>query len=114
MTGAAIVDGDLVVIRKQETAENGEIVAAQLEGPAGCEATVKTLQRIDGHVWLMPSNPAHQPIPADDAVILGKMVALVRPATARPGPAARRGAEAHRGRRVPAGAAPSRRRQTGG
>ena len=85
MTGAAIVDGDLVVIRKQETAENGEIVAAQFEGPAGCEATVKTLQRIGGRAWLMPHNPAYQPIPADDARILGKMVALVRPATARPG-----------------------------
>jgi repressor LexA len=84
MTGAAIVDGDLVVIRKQETAENGEIVAAQLDGPAGHEATVKTLQRIDGHAWLMPHNPAYQPIPANDARILGKMVALVRPAMARP------------------------------
>jgi repressor LexA len=81
MTGAAIVDGDLIVIRKQETAENGEIVAAQIEGLVGCEATVKTLQRIDGHVWLMPSNPAYQPIPADNALIRGKMVALVRPAT---------------------------------
>jgi repressor LexA len=77
MTGAAIIDGDLVVIRKQETAENGEIVAAQLDGPAGCEATVKTLQRTGGHAWLMPANPAYQPIPADDARILGKMVALV-------------------------------------
>ena len=85
MTGAAIIDGDLVVIRKQETAENGEIVAAQFEGPAGCEATVKTLQRIGDRTWLMPHNPAYQPIPADDARILGKMVALVRPATARPG-----------------------------
>lgn len=85
MTGAAIVDGDLVVIRKQETAENGEIVAAQFEGPAGCEATVKTLQRTGGRAWLMPANPAYQPILADDARILGKMVALVRPATARPG-----------------------------
>jgi repressor LexA len=94
MTGAAIVDGDLVVIRKQETAENGEIVAAQLEGPAGCEATVKTLQRIGGHAWLMPANPAYQPIPADDARILGKMVALVRPVTAPPGRGrARRGTQ---------------------
>jgi repressor LexA len=42
----------------------------------------KTLHRIDGHAWLMPSNPAYQPIPADDALILGKMVALARPATA--------------------------------
>ncbi|TVZ06301.1 transcriptional repressor LexA [Trebonia kvetii] len=85
MTGAAIVDGDLVVIRKQETAENGEIVAAQFDGPGGCEATVKTLQRAGGHAWLMPANPAYQPIPAGDAVILGKMVALVRPPAARSG-----------------------------
>lgn len=81
MTGAAIVDGDLVVFRKQETAENGEIVAARVGSPGTWEATVKTLQRIDGHAWLMPSNPAYQPIPADAALILGKMVALVRPAT---------------------------------
>lgn len=85
MTGAAIVDGDLVVIRKQDTAESGEIVAAQFDGPAGSEATVKTLQRADGCTWLMPANPAYQPIPAGGAVILGKMVALVRPATAPPG-----------------------------
>lgn len=79
MTGAAIIDGDLVVIREQKTAENGEIVAAQVEGPAGWEATVKTLQRSGDRTWLMPHNPAYQPIPADGATILGKMVALVRP-----------------------------------
>jgi hypothetical protein len=45
---------------------------------------VKTLQRLDGHFWLMPHNPAYQPIPADDATILGKVVAFVRPAWARP------------------------------
>jgi repressor LexA len=65
MTGAAIIDGDLVVVRRQQAAENGEIVAAQLDGTATDEATVKTLQRIDGHAWLMPHNPAYQPIPAD-------------------------------------------------
>jgi repressor LexA len=80
MTGAAITDGDLVVVRQQQTAENGEIVAAQLERTGTAEATVKTLQRINGHVWLMPHNPAYQPIPADDATILGKIVAVVRPA----------------------------------
>jgi repressor LexA len=79
MTGAAIIDGDLVVVRQQEVAENGEIVAAQLDGTATAEATVKTLQRIDGHAWLMPRNPAYQPIPADGATILGKVVAVVRP-----------------------------------
>jgi repressor LexA len=80
MTGAAITDGDLVVVRHQLVAENREIVAAQLDGTATAEATVKTLQRVDGHVWLLPANPAYQPIPADDAVILGKVVAVVRPA----------------------------------
>ena len=85
MTGAAIIDGDLVVVRQQQVAENGEIVAAQLDGTATDEATVKTLQWIDGHTWLMPHNPAYQPIPADHATILGKVVAVVRPAWARPG-----------------------------
>ena len=80
MTGAAITDGDLVVVRRQQVAENGEIVAAQLDRSGTAEATVKTLQRLDGHVWLMPHNPAYQPIPADDAIILGKVVAVVRPA----------------------------------
>lgn len=84
MIGAAIADGDLVVVRQQPAAENGEIVAAQLAGTATAEATVKTLQRLDGHAWLMP-----QPIPADGAVILGKVVAVVRPA--RPVPSRRRG-----------------------
>jgi repressor LexA len=78
MTGAAICDGDLVVIRQQPVAENGEIVAAQLGGTGTAEATVKTLQRRDGHAWLMPHNPAYQPIPADDATILGKVVTVVR------------------------------------
>jgi repressor LexA len=66
MTGAAITDGDLVVVRQQEVAENGEIVAARLDRDGTCEATVKTLERHSGHVWLMPHNPAYQPIPADD------------------------------------------------
>jgi repressor LexA len=82
MTGAAIADGDLVVIRQQPEAENGEIVAAQLDREGTAEATVKTLQRVNGHVWLMPANPAYQPIPGDDARILGKMVAVIRPALA--------------------------------
>lgn len=80
MTGAAIAYGDLVVVRQQPVAENGEIVAAQLSGTETAEATVKTLQRLDGHAWLMPHNPGYQPIPADDATILGKVVAVVRPA----------------------------------
>jgi len=74
MINAAIADGDWVVIRQQEDAENGEIVAAMIEG----EATVKTLKQSDGHVWLMPHNPAFTPILGDDATILGKVVAVLR------------------------------------
>lgn len=77
MIGAAITDGDLVVIRQQSTADNGEIVAAQLGGTEA-EATVKTLQRADGHAWLLSHNPHYAPIPADDATILGKVTAVLR------------------------------------
>jgi repressor LexA len=80
MSGAAIADGDLVVIRQQPTAENGEVVAAQLDRSGTAEATVKTLRRVGGHMWLIPHNPAYQPIPADDAMILGKVVAVMRSA----------------------------------
>jgi repressor LexA len=74
MINAAIADGDWVVVRQQEDAENGEIVAAMVEG----EATVKTLKRSDGHAWLMPHNPAYTPILGDEADILGKVVAVLR------------------------------------
>jgi repressor LexA len=74
MINAAIADGDWVVVRQQEVAENGEIVAAMVEN----EATVKTLKRSDGHVWLMPHNPAYTPILGDDAKVLGKVVAVLR------------------------------------
>ncbi|MEI2728012.1 MAG: transcriptional repressor LexA [Candidatus Nanopelagicales bacterium] len=74
MIDAAICDGDYVVVRKQETAEQGEIVAALL----GDEATVKTLKKKDGHTWLMPHNPSYEPIPGDDARILGKVVSVLR------------------------------------
>jgi repressor LexA len=74
MIEAAICDGDWVVVRRQPEAANGEIVAALLED----EATVKTFKRRDGHVWLMPHNPAFEPIPGDDAMILGKVVAVLR------------------------------------
>jgi repressor LexA len=74
MINAAIADGDWVVIRQQEDAENGEIVAAMIDG----EATVKTLKQSDGHVWLMPHNPAFTPILGDDASVLGKVVAVLR------------------------------------
>lgn len=74
MVDAAICDGDLVVVRQQPTAEQGEIVAAMLDG----EATVKTYRKRDGHVWLIPHNPAYEPIAGDAAVILGKVVAVMR------------------------------------
>ena len=74
MVEAAICDGDWVVVRQQPTAENGEIVAAMIDG----EATVKTYKRRDGHVWLMPHNPAYEPIPGDDASILGRVVSVLR------------------------------------
>jgi repressor LexA len=74
MIDAAIADQDWVVVRQQPTADNGEIVAAMIDG----EATVKTFKRKDGHVWLMPHNEAYEPIPGDDATILGKVVAVLR------------------------------------
>jgi repressor LexA len=74
MLDAAICDGDWVVVRQQPTAESGDIVAAMLDG----EATVKTYRRRDGHVWLMPQNPAFDPIPGDDATIMGRVVAVLR------------------------------------
>jgi len=74
MINAAIANGDWVVVRQQENAENGEIVAAMIEG----EATVKTFKRSDGHVWLIPHNPAYTPILGDEATILGKVVAVLR------------------------------------
>jgi repressor LexA len=55
-------------------AENGEVVAAMIDG----EATVKTFQRKDGHVWLLPQNPAFSPIPGDESQILGRVVTVLR------------------------------------
>jgi repressor LexA len=74
MVEAAICDGDWVVVRQQPTAENGEIVAAMIDG----EATVKTYKRRDGHIWLLPHNPAYEPIPGDDATVLGRVVSVLR------------------------------------
>ncbi len=74
MVDAAICDGDWVVVRRQPVAENGEIVAAMIDG----EATVKTFQRRDGHVWLLPQNPAFSPIPGDAAQVLGRVVTVLR------------------------------------
>lgn len=74
MIDAAICDGDWVVVRQQRTAENGDIVAAMLDG----EATVKVFRQRDGHTWLLPRNSAFEPIMGDEAEVLGKVVAVLR------------------------------------
>jgi repressor LexA len=74
MVDAAICDGDWVVVRQQNVADNGDIVAAMIDG----EATVKTFKRSGGHVWLMPHNPAYDPIPGNNAAVLGKVVTVIR------------------------------------
>ncbi len=74
MIDAAICDGDWVVVRQQPVADNGEIVAAMLDN----EATVKTFKRRGGRVWLLPQNPAYDPIPGDEATVLGRVVAVLR------------------------------------
>lgn len=74
MIDAAICDGDWVVVRQQQSADNGDIVAALIED----EATVKTFKQRDGHTWLLPRNSAFEPILGDHAVILGKVVAVLR------------------------------------
>jgi repressor LexA len=65
-------------VREQPVADNGEIVAAAVTSGCETEATVKTLQHANGHVWLMPQNPRYAPIPADGAIIFGKVVAVLR------------------------------------
>ena len=75
MIEAAICDGDVVVIRQQANAETGEIVAAMIDG----EATVKELKKeANGGVWLLPRNAAYQPIPGNEATILGRVVTVLR------------------------------------
>ena len=74
MIDAAICDRDWVVIRQQPVADNGDIVAAMLDG----EATVKTFRRREGRVWLMPHNSAYEPIDGSDATILGRVVTVLR------------------------------------
>ncbi|MGA9102379.1 transcriptional repressor LexA, partial [Aeromicrobium sp.] len=74
MIDAAICNGDYVVIRQEQTANNGDIVAALLDG----EATVKTFQRKDGQVWLLPHNDDYSPIDGTHATILGKVTAVLR------------------------------------
>lgn len=74
MIDAAICDGDFVVVRQQQTAENGDIVAALLDD----EATVKVFRQRDGHTWLLPRNSNYEPILGDYATIMGKVVAVMR------------------------------------
>ena len=74
MVDAAICDGDWVVVRRQPTAENGDIVAALLDD----EATVKTFRQRNGHTWLLPQNTRYEPIVGDHAVIMGKVVSVMR------------------------------------
>jgi repressor LexA len=74
MQDAAICDGDWVVIRKQNNAENGDIVAAELDG----EATVKAFKQRDGKTWLLPRNSAYEPIDGTHATIMGKVVTVLR------------------------------------
>ena len=74
MIGAGILDGDKVVVRPQQTATNGEIVVALLED----SATVKRFQKTGKQVWLLPENPAYQPIDGNEAQILGKVKAVIR------------------------------------
>jgi repressor LexA len=73
MINASIFDGDYVVVRRQDDAVKGDIVAALIEE----EVTIKTFQRVNGHVWLMPQNPSYEPIPGDGCRLMGKVVATV-------------------------------------
>jgi repressor LexA len=78
MVGAGILDGDVVVVRRQDGADQGDIVAALLPGAAEDEATVKRFHRQDGQVLLLPENPAMSPIEFGQGRILGKVVAVLR------------------------------------
>ena len=74
MIGAGILDGDKVVVRPPPDAENGQIVVALLDD----SATVKRLKKTGRDVWLMPENPSYEPIPGNEAKILGRVKALIR------------------------------------
>jgi repressor LexA len=78
MVGAGILEGDVVIVRSQESAQDGDIVAALLPGPAEDEATVKRLHVEDGRVVLIPENPAMKPLPMPEGRIVGKVVAVLR------------------------------------
>ena len=74
MIGAGILDGDIVVLRQQDSADNGDIVVALV----GDEATLKRIFYEDGHVRLQPENAAMAPIIVESAAVLGRLVALIR------------------------------------
>ena len=74
MINAAILDGDMVVVRPQQNADDGQIVVARI----GDEATVKRLRRRNGEIWLMPENDAYSPIDGSDAEIIGIVKAVIR------------------------------------
>ena len=74
MVNANIFDGDWVVVRQQDAARNGDIVAALIDE----EAMVKTFHFASGHVWLMPQNPRYQPILGDHCRVMGKVITTVR------------------------------------
>jgi repressor LexA len=78
MIDAGILDGDVVVVRAQDDAADGDIVAALLPGPAEDEATVKRLARNGGRIMLVPENPALEPFEMHDGRIVGKVVAVLR------------------------------------
>ena len=74
MLYAGILPDDLVVVHRQENFREGDIVVALFED----EATVKTLHRDNGHIWLLPENPEYQPIDGEGAALLGRVVAVIR------------------------------------
>lgn len=74
MINAGILDGDVVIVRKQPTAQNGEIVIAMIDG----EATVKRLLVDGSQIWLMPENPDYDPIDGTGCTILGRVCSLSR------------------------------------
>ena len=78
MTGAGILDGDVVIVERREDARDGDIVAALLPGPAEDEATVKRLRRRRGRVELVPENPALEPFEMTDGRVLGRVVGVFR------------------------------------
>ena len=77
MINANIFNGDCVVVRQQNAADNGDIVAAWIQDGDDARVTVKTFHRVNGQVWLMPQNPGYKPIPGDHYKLMGKVVATI-------------------------------------